>query len=62
LLVSVNELPKAFPDSFEYSKLKAFLDNTGIDLSKQLDVALPWIDVVSQVGGPVLLHCATGSS
>ena len=62
VLICANELPEAFPHSFQYFKLKAFTDNTGTDLLKQLDIALPWIDVVSQDGGRVLLHCATGSS
>ncbi len=62
VLVCADELPIAFPHSFQYLKLDGFTDNTGTDLWKQLDNALPWMDEALRGGGRVLLHCAAGSS
>ena len=62
VLICAAELREAFPHAFQYLKLMDFTDNTGTDLLRQLEVALPWIDRVVQAGGRVLLHCAAGSS
>jgi hypothetical protein len=62
VLVCASELPEAFPYSFQYLKLERFTDNTGTDLSQQLETTIPWLKRALSEGGRVLLHCATGSS